>query len=294
MSYTNSLYIDGKDARVTYGASLLEGSYKELLCPPPLKKVKYNDWAEYDGIEPDLAFPVLDSRKVVLPVYVRGGEEAANSFVRAISYDPEASSGGSAYHSFNSGDLGRAWKLRLAAADVKDYWPGGNLTLSLTLYDDFPLDGYAYLEPQSELKTDESYMIGGRPFSDYGIRLTEGGLKEALLLRDVKAAMLRDISIAEGAVYDALKPVVYKDRTIELPCLMTASTVALWHRNMDAFLYDLSRPWLKTLKIKGMSEQWDVYYDSMEIEYFMAERLPVSCLYKLKLHIAGRHKEEQS
>lgn len=299
MSYTNSLYIDGKEARETYGASLLEGSYKELLCPPPLKKVESNDWAEYDGLEPDLSSPVLDSREVKLPVYVRGGESAANAFIKAVAYDTDEDSGasaiqGGAYHVFDVKDLGRSWKLRLKSVEVDEYWPGGSLSLSLTLADDFPLDGYAYLEPQSDLKKDESCMIGGRPFSDYGIILTEGGLKEALLMRDVKEAMLRDVSVAKGAIYDSKKAVRYKDRTIELPCLMTASTVALWHRNMDAFLYDLTRPWLKTLKIKGMSEQWDVYYDSMEIEYFMADRLPATCSFKLKLHIAGRHKEEQS
>lgn len=292
MAYTNIFYIDGKEARETYGASLLEGSYAELLCPPPLKKVESNDWAEYDGIEPDLSSPVLDSREVKLPVYIRGGESAANAFIKALSFDPqpgEVSTLTSAYHLFNVPDLGRTWKLRLKSVDVDEYWPGGNLSLSLTLVDDFPLDGYEYLEPQSDLKPDESCMIGGRPFSDYGIKLTEGGIKEALLLRDVKEAMLRDISVVTGAIYDSKKAVRYKDRTIELPCLMTAPTVALWHRNMDALLYDLTRPGLKVLKIKGVQEQWDVYYDSTEMEYFMADILPVSCSFDIKLHIVGKH-----
>lgn len=292
MAYTNIFYIDGKEARETYGASLLEGSYAELLCPPPLKKVESNDWAEYDGIEPDLSSPVLDSREVKLPVYIRGGESAANVFIKALSFDPqpgEVSMLTSAYHLFNVPDLGRAWKLRLKSVDVDEYWPGGNLSLSLTLVDDFPLDGYEYLEPQSDLKPDESCVIGGRPFSDYGIKLTEGGIKEALLLRDVKEAMLRDISVVTGAIYDSKKAVRYKDRTIELPCLMTAPTVALWHRNMDALLYDLKRPGLKVLKIKGVQEQWDVYYDSTEMEYFMADILPVSCSFDIKLHIVGKH-----
>lgn len=292
MAYTNIFYIDGKEARETYGASLLEGSYAELLCPPPLKKVESNDWAEYDGIEPDLSSPVLDSREVKLPVYIRGGESAANAFIKALSFDPqpgEVSTLTSAYHLFNVPDLGRTWKLRLKSVDVDEYWPGGNLSLSLTLVDDFPLDGYEYLEPQSDLKTDESCLIGGRPFSDYGIKLTEGGIKEALLLRDVKEAMLRDISVVTGAIYDSKKAVRYKDRTIELPCLMTAPTVALWHRNMDALLYDLTRPGLKVLKIKGVQEQWDVYYDSTEMEYFMADILPVSCSFDIKLHIVGKH-----
>ena len=297
MAYTNKFYIDGKEAREAYGASLLEGSYIELLCPAKLKKVESNDWAEYDGLEPDLSSPVLDSREVKLPVYVRGGESAANAFIKALSFDPrpgEVSTLTSAYHEFNVPDLGRTWKLRLKSVDVDEYWPGGNLSLSATLVDDFPLDGYDYLEPQSDLKTDESCAIGDRPFSDYGVKLTEGGIKEALLMRDVKEAMLRDVSVVKGAIYDSKKAVRYKDRTIELPCLMTAPTVALWHRNMDALLYDLTRPGLKALKIRGVQERWDVYYDSTVMEYFMADILPVSCSFKLKLHIAGRHEEEQS
>lgn len=297
MSYINQLYIDGKETRETYGASLLEGSYVELLRPAKLKKVESNDWAEFDGTEPDLSSPVLDSREVELPVYVRGGESAANAFVKALSFDPkpgEVSTLTSAYHEFRVPDLGREWRLRLKSVDVDEYWPGGNLTLSVTLADDFPLDGYEYIEPQSAMARDESCMIGGRPFSDYGVRLTEGGIKEALLLRDVKEAMLRDVSVAKGAIYDSKKPVRYKDRTIELPCLMTAPTVAAYHRNMDALLYDLTRPGLKTLKIRGAQEQWDVYYDSTDMEYFMADILPVSCSFKLRLHIAGKHEEEQS
>ena len=179
MAYTNKFYIDGKEAREAYGASLLEGSYIELLCPAKLKKVESNDWAEYDGLEPDLSSPVLDSREVKLPVYVRGGESAANAFIKALSFDPrpgEVSTLTSAYHEFNVPDLGRTWKLRLKSVDVDEYWPGGNLSLSATLVDDFPLDGYDYLEPQSDLKTDESCAIGGRPFSDYGVKLTEGGI----------------------------------------------------------------------------------------------------------------------
>lgn len=292
MAYTNRLFIDGKEAWKTYGASLLEGSYAELLCPPPLKKVKSNDWAEYDGIEPDLSSPVLDSREVKLPVYIRGGESAANTFIKALSFDPqpgEVSTLTSAYHLFNVPDLGRTWKLRLKSVDVDEYWPGGNLSLSLTLVDDFPLDGYEYLEPQSDLKQDESCVIGGRPFSDYGIKLTEGGIKEALFLRDVKEALFRDISVVTGAIYDSKKAVRYKDRTIKLPCLMTAPTVALWHRNMDALLYDLTRPGLRILKIKSVQEQWDVYYDSTEMEYFMADILPVSCSFDIKFHIVGKH-----
>lgn len=286
------MFIDGKEAWKTYGASLLEGSYAELLCPPPLKKVKSNDWAEYDGIEPDLSSPVLDSREVKLPVYIRGGESAANTFIKALSFDPqpgEVSTLTSAYHLFNVPDLGRTWKLRLKSVDVDEYWPGGNLSLSLTLVDDFPLDGYEYLEPQSDLKQDESCVIGGRPFSDYGIKLTEGGIKEALFLRDVKEALFRDISVVTGAIYDSKKAVRYKDRTIKLPCLMTAPTVALWHRNMDALLYDLTRPGLRILKIKSVQEQWDVYYDSTEMEYFMADILPVSCSFDIKFHIVGKH-----
>lgn len=292
MSYINQFYIDGKEAWKTYGASLLEGSYAELLCPPPLKKVESNDWAEYDGIEPDLSSPVLDSREVKLPVYIRGGGSAANAFIKALSFDPqpgEVSTLTSAYHLFNIPDLGRTWKLRLKSVDVDEYWPGGNLSLSLTLVDDFPLDGYEYLEPQSDLKQDESCVIGGRPFSDYGIKLTKGGIKEALFLRDVKEALFRDISVVTGAIYDSKKAVRYKDRTIKLPCLMTAPTVALWHRNMDALLYNLTRPGLKILKIKGVQEQWDVYYDSTEMEYFMADILPVSCSFDIKFHIVGKH-----
>ena len=47
--------IDGKDLYTEWGCKLLEGSFDDLLKYPKRKAVKYNNWAEADGIDPDLS-----------------------------------------------------------------------------------------------------------------------------------------------------------------------------------------------------------------------------------------------
>ena len=42
--------IDGKDVYTEWGCKLLEGSFDDLLKYPKRKAVKYNNWAEADGI----------------------------------------------------------------------------------------------------------------------------------------------------------------------------------------------------------------------------------------------------
>ena len=58
--------IDGKDIYTEWGCKLLEGSFDDLLKYPKRKAVKYNNWAEADGIDPDLSVVEFEPKTVKL------------------------------------------------------------------------------------------------------------------------------------------------------------------------------------------------------------------------------------
>lgn len=58
--------IDGKDIYTEWGCKLLEGSFDDLLKYPKRKAVKYNNWAEADGIDPDLSIVEFEPKTVKL------------------------------------------------------------------------------------------------------------------------------------------------------------------------------------------------------------------------------------
>ena len=57
---------DGKDVYTEWGCKLLEGSFDDLLKYPKRKAVKYNNWAEADGIDPDLSVVEFEPKTVKL------------------------------------------------------------------------------------------------------------------------------------------------------------------------------------------------------------------------------------
>ena len=58
--------IDGKDVYTEWGCKLLEGSFDDLLKYPKRKAVKYNNWAEADGIDLDLSVVEFEPKTVKL------------------------------------------------------------------------------------------------------------------------------------------------------------------------------------------------------------------------------------
>ena len=141
------LYIDGKDAFVKYGITILEGSYSQLVEYPALKEVKYNNWHEEDGIEADLTSPVLGGRTLSLNFY--SSSEAGRAALLALLTQE-------VYHDFDFRELGRTYRLRMVSEGGLTVTQGMTL-FSLYMADDFPLDGYSYLAPLSSIVPTQGY-----------------------------------------------------------------------------------------------------------------------------------------
>lgn len=258
---TGDLYIDGKDAYTVYGVYILEGGYNELIAMPPLKSIETNDWQEEDGIEADLSDPVLNTRDIQIQI---ASDNYNNRYFSLI----ERLSDGS-YHTFDVRNIGRVYRLRLVSVTPSSS-VGDFALMTLKFADDFPLNDYQYAAPVGSLSSDDSYTIDGRPTTDYDVRILQGSLSEITKTPEVKANMLRNIKMAQGAIYDP-HTVTYKSKDIKLYCLMTSKdTETLWH-NWDALLYDLVRPDERLLWVDCIEQEFPCFYKSCSVSEFYCE-----------------------
>lgn len=253
-----NLYIDGRDVYALYGVFTAQGAYDDLLCYASLKSVAVNDWQEEDGEEPDLSAPVLDSREVAVKFAVHGSNYALGAFVGMFE--------DGAYHTFDFRDLGRSFKLRLVSQPNLAAAYGLGL-VTLRFADDFPLDGYVYEAPQSEIIPTQGYEIDDVDLSRYGVRILKGTLEEIEKSPSVKKNLLRDISVQSGVIYDGQR-VTFETKEVRLNCLMRAESLPEFWRNYDALLFDLRRPHHRGLYVETTGELYPCYYKGCSVSEF--------------------------
>ena len=255
---TGKLYIDGKDAYSLYGVFITGGGYNELVAYPSLKKVDSNDWAEEDGIEPDLASPVLDTREFNIKFSYHGVNARFGAFIELIS--------DMAYHTFNFQEIGKTYRLRLVSH------PNLSRTLSLGLFtlrfaDDFPLDGYTYQAPSSTIIQQTGYELDERNLVNYGVCVLQDSEAEIIKSPAVKKNLLQNIASRSGAIYDG-EFVVFQTKGVKLNCLMRAKTLQEFWRNYNALLYDLTRPDERMLYVDSTGYEYPCYYKSCSVDKF--------------------------
>lgn len=242
--------IDGRDAYSTWGVRLLDGSLGSVVCWPQLKadSVPINDWPEYDGIEADLSSPRLDTRTITINLSTDGNYAHYRSFINALQRP--------GYRVVRFEAIERSFRLRLV--QWGDYNYGKELGfVSVTMADDFPLDGYTYEPPQSQgggfpyvfpfilgsgVVADGTYTIDGRPFDRYGVKLLLGTESNLWKQGAAKARLVTNQAHLHGAECDTAIPVRSMAPSVRLIGLLQADTpVQMWQR-WYALLYDLTRP----------------------------------------------------
>lgn len=259
---TGSLYVDGIDVYGQFGLYVVAGGWNELVAMPPLKAVTANDWQEEDGIEADLSAPVLNTREVSVKFAVKNALSGLPDFLDHLS--------DGAYHTFSCEEIGRSYRLRLTQQpNMKSARILGQVTLKFA--DDFPLDGYTYIAPDSEMKYDESYTVDGIPLSIYGVRVLKGTFDEVLKSSAVKQNLLRNISVLPGANYDGDGSVTFKSKDVKLQCLLRAESLDILWRNYNALLYDLVRPGERLLGVNTLRQSFPFYYKSCQVTKFFPE-----------------------
>lgn len=252
------LYIDGNDAYLQYGAYVVSGGWNELVAYPPLKSVESNDWQEEDGVEADLSAPVLDTREVSVKFAFGSLFSSFSQFVNMLS--------DGAYHDFNCAYIGRQYRLRMTQTPNLDAAKALG-TATIKFADDFPMQGYEYQAPTSDIPSCTDYLIDGKPTTDYGFIVLQGTMSDVRKPAAVKQNLLRNIGTISGAEYDG-KNVTYKSKDVKLKCLMRAETLEELWRNYDALLHDLIQPEERMLTVNELKQDFPCYYKSCQVSGF--------------------------
>lgn len=317
-----TVIIDGTNILTTYNVLLGKGSFKSIVGWPALKAVSGNDWQEYDGFEPDLSNPCLDSRSVTLNFILHGDVTDIDAFYRFLgSVSPRV---------YNFTDIGRTLSLRLVNMPSIEFAQAFHV-MQCQFSADTPLEGYTYVAPSSELRTRSDYKIDGTPLSDYGVRVLKGTIQNIARRPDVKPLLIRNINSVPGATYDE-NPVIndpddelgegyetigdsykgmsgnwkrstargvttYAGREITLNCILYADTVAEAWQNYDALLYDLSKKnpsasdvtlaGARTLRISAFEEDVHCYYKSQSVTDFSLFGTSIWIKFNLTLSLFG-------
>lgn len=255
---TGRLYIDGLDAYIQWGVYVVHGGWNEAIAFPSLKAVEYNDWHEEDGIEADLSSPKLDTKEFAISFAYDGSYSLLIGFVNHLA--------DGAYHEFNGVHIKRKFTLRMTQMPNLDH----AVTLgfvSIKLCNDFPLKGYTYKIPISQIEEATDYLIDGVPFTDYGCRILQGSLSEIIKTAAVKQNLMRNITSQAGVIYDG-EAVIFKSKDVKLNFLMRADSLdELWN-NYDALLFDLIRPDERLLEVSELEQTFPCFYKSASVSEF--------------------------
>lgn len=263
------LYIDGVDAYTSYGISLSDVAYDDLVCFPKLKPIAFNDWHERNGIEPDLSAPVIEAKDVTTPFYVQDVQSGYKRFIDALT--------DGAYHSFNFDKIGLTKELRLKSCGEINSVQGLG-SFQLTFSDDQPMSGYSYNAPESKLEPFGDYFLDGVDFASYGIRMLRGTMDSVLKSPNVKENLKTDISVVPGITYDGKfmigenpipnKNVTFQSKEVQLRCLMRASGSEEFWNNRNALVYDLTKAGERILNVTKIHKEIPCFYKDCSVSCF--------------------------
>jgi hypothetical protein len=267
---TGRVIIDTVDIKAAYG--LIVTDFASLVAFPPLKEVDFNDWPDQDGIEVDLSAPFLDSKTITMRF---GGSLTADIDGLIVMLSDGA------YHDFTFEDLGITRKLRMADNTTYE----GKKVLkyaTLSLVDDFPLEGYEYSPPTLSGVT--GVEIDGADLGIYGVVVDESVIKELKRSPSVKEN-LKVNKLAHGVLYDD-ENVYFKEKEVSLPCRIFCAKSAFW-TNYNALLYDLIKTGERVFFFDSIYEEHSGYYKGSEVKKLIVTDDTILCVFDLNITLTS-------
>lgn len=268
---TRNLYIDDIDVFAEYGVFITEGGYNGLISAPNLKEIKYNDWAEEDGIEPDLSNPVLDTKEFAVS-FGNIKNSMTEGFLAFLS--------DGAYHNFDLRETGVTRKLRLVSQPNKTTIRTLEAFI-LQFADDFPLNGYSYLAPINPIRQ-SGFDIDKKPFANYGVWVLDGSYDEIMRIPSVKKNLLLNYRNEKGVIYDDVW-VNYQAKDVALRCCLRANSISTFWRNYNALIYDLTRPNERRFYVSRANDTFPCFYKSCSVNEFTIINKEIWCEFTLTL-----------
>ena len=273
--------IDGHDTYATWGVRLLQGSLGSVVCWPSLKEasVPVNNWHEEGGIEADLSAPKLDTRNVTLNLSTDGNYSRYKRFISALQ-DVD-------YHAVYFGAVDKSMRLRLVRWGGYDYGKGLGF-VSVTLADDFPLDGYTYTVPRvlegslpytlpfilgNRVIADGTYTLDGRPMDYYGVKVLVGTESSLWTEGDPRLPLVRNLPSLQGAEYDTSAVIHNEAPQVRMVCLLRADTPAQMWAQWNALLYDLTLPYSRKFGGSTIEGERKFFYKNCSVQEFAIDDL---------------------
>ena len=245
--------IDGKNIRNTWNMALLTGSYDSLFRYPKRKTVKHTNYAETDGIQPDLRRFETEPRKVSLNFMIKHRSESEFFNIHNDFFQTMIAPG---YRTFNL-ENGLVYELRydktqkMRSIRLFDYGDGGT-TFTMDFIEDGTVINQSIVSPTGGIRLKGMYAVDGRDFGDFGIH-PDGDIGEVLRYPDVKDAFF------DGRDYH-LDTRMLRHKEITIKLWMLSNSQQEFAHNYQAFYNSFAKTGKQYLYIREIGGTTEVYY----------------------------------
>lgn len=242
--------MDGKDLYREYGCVPSEGTLGALLRYPRRKRVAYRDWAEADGIDPDLSSVEFEPRSLRLEMLMRAPTPAALAAARRRFLADLSAPG---HRSFDIIPGMTHWLRLSAGATHEEAAPSGGGCLS-AIGMDLVEDEHAILPdiPAGGMAPRGWLAVDGTDLADFGIG-SDGSADDLLRFPALKPPF------DDGRGPD-LSTVKTRHREIRLSLWMMAGGVEEFLSDYRAFFHRITGTGTRELYIKAIGGVTRVYY----------------------------------
>lgn len=245
------MMIDSKNMYTEWGCTVLEGSFDTLLKYPKRKAVKYNNWAEADGIDPDLSIVEFE-QKIVKLSFLMEADTVEQFWLRYRKFITDLSA--PLYREF---DLipGITTRYRFSAGSSYEQPVPFNTGRNISCFElSFVEDNHAIYPatPSGGINLRGQYAINGIDFANFGIG-SDDDLDDILKYPAVKTPF------TDGRTVD-MTTVKTQHREIKLSLWMVARGVSEFLNNYRAFFTQIAGVGNQELYIKSIGGIIQVYY----------------------------------
>lgn len=245
--------IDGKDIYKEYGCMLLDGAFDGLLKYPKRKTVNYNNWAEVNGIEPDLSRIEFEPRSINMSFLLESdsNEQFWSRYNRLVS---DLSAPG--YRTLQFVD-GLSHQVRLSAGNAfsipDPFNVSGNLSeFGVTVVEDTPSIPSVSAPSYGGINLRGQISVNGIDFGAFGIGCDDD-IDDILKFPGVKEPF------TDGVDY-YLDTVSVKHKEISLSLWMMAGSVAEFLNYYSSFFTQWNVTGMRELYIKALGGSVNAYY----------------------------------
>lgn len=256
----------------TYGITLLDGSLNSAMEYPPMKTVKFNNWQELNGIEPDLSNPKVDSKNFTMNFSAQS-ESEMNNFLNIVNSRVEKR--------WRFVEFGIQFSFRMIG--ITNYRNVDGLcyfTLSFTNDKTFRL---IYGRKYINNTINQDWAIDGLQMKYWGIFVREGTLSNLQKRPDLKENLLIKTNVINGSVYD-YGISRYKQVTTDLFLNIRLPVSQCWNSYID-FFNTLTNPDLRVLTSSYLINPIPFYYNSNSIQTFTVVNSEVWCDFTVNITI---------